>query len=791
METGLSTTQVLAQKREFGKNTITTTQHFSALKLLVSQFPTLLNGILLVGAVFSLLINDPIDASFIFAVLLINGVIGFVQEYRAEKSLEKLKTLVTPLSRVIRDEKETEIPTSDLVPGDLVILSEGDRVPADGTLSQSHHIAVDEAMLTGESLAVVKTHSDTVFAGTLVTKGTGHMKVIQIGMNTRLGKIAATLTTVKADKTPLQIKLDGLGKLISLIAILFAALIIPVSLSHGAALIPTILVAVSVAIAAIPEGLPAVVTIALAIGTSRMAKKNAIVRKMPVVETLGAVQVVLIDKTGTLTKNQMRVKTHWLTKENTLPALLKASLLGNTASIVEKISTQGGPASGWDVLGDQTDGALLLWAIEQNYDMQKFHESGKLLEEFTFDPETATITNVWEENGTKHVFVRGAPEVLLEKSIGTNEEKEVISQQIETFAKQGLRVIGFAQKADENHNIHDRTHVEKHLQFLGIVGIYDAPRDEARAAVLEAKRAGIHTVMVTGDNETTALTIAREVGLIENNEDVITGDELDAMPDEEVLKILPHVRIFARSKPEDKLRLVELFKKAGFVVGVTGDGVNDALALKRSDVGIAMGDSGTDVAKEASDIILTDDNFSTLVKAVEEGRTIYKNIQTAITYLLAGNLSEITFIFFASLLGLSTPFHPTQILWINIITDGLPALALASDVKDENVLNEKPRDPNAPFLSKNRIFLIVFTGLSISVSLLLTYALLLNQNSVVFARTIVFNLILFLHLVIIFFLRDKSIFRVNRFLVISIIVSIAAQILVNILPIFRVIFDIQ
>lgn len=789
METGLSTAQVLKQSKEFGKNVISSTQHFSALKLFLSQFPTMLNGILLAGAVFSLLINDPIDASFIFAVLLINGVIGFIQEYRAEKSLEKLKTLVTPLSRVIRDGKEAEIPTADLVPGDIVILSEGDRVPADGTLLQSHHVAVDEAMLTGESLAVVKAHSDTVFAGTLITKGTGHLKVTQIGMNTRLGKIAATLTTVKADKTPLQIKLDGLGKIISVIAILFAALIIPVSLSHGAALIPTILVAVSVAIAAIPEGLPAVVTIALAIGTSRMAKKNAIVRKMPVVETLGAVQVVLIDKTGTLTKNQMRVKTHWLVQEDLLPQLFKAALLGNTASIVGKIPAKGGPAGGWDVLGDQTDGALLLWATEQGYDIQKLHQSGKLLEEFTFDPETATITNVWEENGKKHVFVRGAPEILLEKSTITSEEKKAIEHHIEAFAKQGLRVIGFAHKIDGIHNIHNRDDVEKQLDFLGIVGIYDAPRDEARAAVLEARKAGIHTVMVTGDNEITALTIAREVGLIENNEDVITGDELDAMPDEEVLKILPNVRIFARSKPEDKLRLVELFKKAGFVVGVTGDGVNDALALKRSDVGIAMGDSGTDVAKEASDIILTDDNFSTLVKAVEEGRTIYKNIQTAITYLLAGNLSEITFIFFASLLGLATPFHPTQILWINIITDGLPALALASDVKDENVLNEKPRNPNAPFLSKNRIFLIIFTGLSISISLLLTYMLLLQENSVLFARIIVFNLILFLHLVIIFFLRDKSIFRVNRFLVISIIVSIAAQILVNILPVFKVIFE--
>lgn len=783
METGLSTEEALRKTKEFGKNTIHVKQQFSAVKLFLSQFPTLLNAILLLGAIFSLLIADVIDASFILAVLLINGIIGFIQEYRAEKSLEKLKTLVTPLSRVIRDGKEAEIPTVDLVVGDLVILSEGDRVPADGSLLQSHHIAVDESMLTGESLDVAKTHTDMVLAGTLVTKGTGHLRVTAIGMTTRLGKIAATLTTVKADKTPLQIKLNSLGKIISLIAILLASMIVPVSLLHGDAVIPTILVAVSVAIAAIPEGLPAVVTIALAIGTARMAKKNAIVRKMPVVETLGAVQVVLIDKTGTLTKNQMRVKTHWLIKEQLLPNLLKAALLGNTASIVKK---EHGSA---DVLGDQTDGALLLWGVEQGYDIQKLQQSGKVLEEFTFDPETATITTVWEENGKKHVFVRGAPEVLLEKSKVAKGEKEAIEKRIEMFAKQGLRVIGFAQKTAGIHTVHNRLEIEKNLQFLGIVGIYDAPRDEARGAVLEAKRAGIHTVMVTGDNEITALTIAKEVGLIEKDEDVITGDELDEMPDAEVLKILSNTRIFARSKPEDKLRLVELFKKAGFVVGVTGDGVNDALALKRADVGIAMGDSGTDVAKEASDIVLTDDNFSTLVKAVEEGRTIYKNIQTAITYLLAGNLSEITFIFFCSLLGLSTPFHPTQILWINIITDGLPALALASDVKDENILNEKPRDPNAPFLSKNRIFLIVFTGLAVSISLLLTYFLLLQQHTVLFARVVVFNLILFLHVIIIFFLREKSIFRVNRFLLIAIIVSILAQLLVNILPMFKVIFE--
>lgn len=785
METGLSTAQISEKQKQFGKNVITRQKQFSAIILFLSQFPTFLNGILFLGALFSLFIQDTIDASFILAILFINGIIGFIQEYRAEKSLEKLRSFVTPVTRVLRDGREQEIPSSDLVPDDIVVLSEGDRIPADGILMKDHHIEIEEAMLTGESFPVVKNTKDTVYCGTLIIKGTGTFRVTTIGMETRLGKIAKTLTEIRPDKTPLQLQLATLGKVVSLLALVFSLLIIFFSWLHDKNLLHSILVAISVGIAAIPEGLPAVVTIALAIATSRMAKKNAIVRKMPVIETLGAVQVVLIDKTGTLTKNQMRVKQHWLRTSESLPSILKASIFGNTASIVKKANN-----NQVDILGDQTDGALLLWAKEQ-IDENKLKNQGKILEEYTFDPETKTITTVWEYLGKKHVFVRGAPEILLGHTKTTNAEKDSITKQIDILARQGLRVIGFATKQNETHNIRNRTYVENDLEFLGLVGIYDAPREEAKHAVLEAKKAGIHTVMVTGDNELTALTIAKEVELIEKDEDVVTSEQLEEMPDEKVIQILGKTRIFARTKPEDKLRLVELFKKQGYVVAITGDGVNDAMAMKRADVGIAMGDSGTDVAKEASDIVLTDDNFSTLVKAVEEGRTVYKNIQTAITYLLAGNLSELTFILFSTLFGLASPFHPTQILWINIITDGLPALALASDVKNEDVLNEKPRDPKTPFLSKNRLFLILFTGLCMSISLLVTYYVLLQFIPVVTARRIIFNLLLLLHLLIIFALRKKSIFHVNQFLIFSIMISIIAQILVNILPVFQVIFDLQ
>jgi Ca2+-transporting ATPase len=424
MEQGLSTHHAKQKQTQFGKNVITQQKKFSAVVLLLSQFPTLLNAILFLGALFSFFIGDFVDASFILSILLINGVIGFFQEYRAEKSLEKLKAFVTPLSRVIRDGKETEIPTQDIVADDIVILGEGDRVPADGVLVQNHHIEIDEAMLTGESFPVVKNHEDTVFCGTLVIKGSGKCKITQIGMTTRLGKIAQTLTTVKTDKTPLQVKLDSLGKIISGIAIILALLIIPASLFYKANLLQSILVAISVAIAAIPEGLPAVVTIALALGTNRMAKKNAIVRKMPVIETLGAVQVVLMDKTGTLTKNQMRVKTQWVASEHALSAIIKASLLGNTASLVQKAN-----GNGFDVLGDQTDGALLLWAKDQGFDQDIVKKEGTIIEEYTFDPQTRTITTVWEHEEIhpegshperkKYVFVRGAPETLLEHAKNT------------------------------------------------------------------------------------------------------------------------------------------------------------------------------------------------------------------------------------------------------------------------------------------------------------------------------------------------------------------------------------
>lgn len=782
MEKGLSAPQAQQKLKIFGKNEIRTKEIRSPLSLFLSQFPSFINLILSAASILSFFLGHNVDGVFILAILFLNAAFGFVQEYRAEKSLEKLKNLITPFSRVLRDGKEIKIPTTEIVPGDLVVLSEGDSIPADGKLTSTHYIEIDESILTGESLAVIKKQTDPAFSGTYIVKGKGYLSVEKTGMSTRFGKIAKTLSSIDSDKSPLQIQLTSLTKSLSLIAIIISLSLIPIGIIQGKTLMPLILLAISIGIAAIPEGLPAVITVALAIGTNRMAKRNAIVRKMQSVETLGAIQAVLIDKTGTLTQNMMKVKKFWMYEKKHLKDILNACVFANTASLLKK---QDGD---FDILGDRTDGALLLFAHPQIQDIEDVKKEFKVIEEHTFDPETKTVTVVLE-NHKRYVYVRGAPEQIIEKSKLDEKEKKKIIEIYEEYAKEGLRVIGFAYKSQTKDASTQRKDLEKNLNFLGFVGIYDPPRLESKQAVKQAKLAGIRTIMVTGDNEITALSIAKEIGLIEKDEDVLTGSDLEKITDEELEKVLLRTRIFARSKPEDKLRLVSALKKAGLVVGVTGDGVNDSLALKKADVGISMGDTGTDVAKEASDIILTDNNFSTIVNAIEEGRTIYNNIIKAITYLISGNIAELSIVFFAFILGMPNPFVPTQILWLNLVTDGLPALALASDIKSHDVLKRSPRNSKAPILSKGRVIFIVSFGLLLAISLLIIFKLLLTTHNEVYARTVVFNLLVFAHLVMIFLIRGNSVFKMNKFLALTVLLTIVMQIVVITLPFFRNIFQ--
>ncbi|MBI3984314.1 MAG: cation-translocating P-type ATPase [Candidatus Levybacteria bacterium] len=782
MEKGLPQDKARTLLKQYGKNEIVAKKSFSALSSFLSQFPTLINGILFAGAIFSAIIGNYIDASFIFAILILSAIFGFVQEYNAEKSLEKLKNIITPLSRVFRDGKETQIETSEIVPGDVVVLSEGERIPADGKIIVSRHLEIDESILTGESIPVVKNQNDQGFSGTLVSKGRGFLLVEKTGMDTRFGQIAKTLSTIETDKTPLQKNLSSLGKVISVIAILIALSLIPIGLAQGRDLAHLVLLSISAGVSAIPEGLPAVITIALAIGTSKMAKRKAIVRKMSAVETLGAVQVILSDKTGTLTQNNMRVRDFYLYKKDGLEMLLKACVIGNTASLIQK-----GEADKFEAVGDKTDSSLLVFAKEKVKDLKILTDDGKVVDEFVFDPKTKLITTVWEEQGKKYVFIRGAFEKILANSTLNEKEKRRIEKKFEGHAKKGYRVIAFAYKKHTG-DTSNRKELEKNIDLLGFVGIYDPPRIEAAASIQSAREAGIKTVMVTGDNELTALTIAKEVGLIEKDETVLTGEELDKLSDEELKKIILKISVFARTKPEDKLRLVKVYKSLGFVVGVTGDGVNDALALKKADVGIAMGETGTDVAKEASDIVLSDDNYSTLIRAVIEGRTIYRNILKSIIYLLSSNLSELSLIVFAALLKLPDPLLPTQILWINLVTDGLPALALASDNKESSILNEKPRDPKERILTPQRIAFILIIGLTLASALILLFNLLLQTKSEIYSKTIIFNTLIFSHLALAFLVRGRAMFKFNKLLVVSVILTVILQFTITTVPFFKEIF---
>lgn len=777
MEKGLSTTEVETLKVRHGKNVIATHATSSALKMFLAQFPTLINGILLIAAIFFWTIGDTIDGSFIFAVILVNACFGFIQEFRAEKSLEKLQQYTSPTARVRRNNQEAQILAEDIVIGDIIVLSEGDRIPADGKLLDADTLEVDESILTGESLSVVKGKDDTVYWGTLITKGKGLARIEQIGMQTRFGQIANTLSSIKDEKTPLQKSFNHMSRLLAMFALLAGLSIIPAGLYHQADLIPLLLVAGTIGVAAIPEGLPAVITIAFAVGTHRMAKRHAIVRKMAAIETLGAIQIVLVDKTGTITQNKMKVKETWLLHKEAIHFFVRSCLLGNTASLIEKANNE------YEIIGDQTDGAMLTWA--KHHEALAQTEGGEVLDEYVFDASTKTITTLWKHGEHQYAFVRGAPEYVLAKCDISDEEKAKVLKQFESYAKAGLRTIGFAYKREKHIENKKREHLEIELTFLGLMAMYDPPRLETKDAIAKAHAAGILVSMVTGDNELTALTLAKEVGLIEKDEDVVTGEELEKLTDEELSSIIVQTRIFARTKPEQKLRIATLLQKKGLIVGVTGDGVNDALALKKADVGVSMGKSGTDVAKEASDIVLADDNFATLIKAIEEGRVIYKNIVNAILYLISGNLAKILLVFLATLFNLPLPLLPTQILWINLITDSIPALALATGSRDGTVLFKRPRDPNTPLLSFDRLFIIGFIGLALAEFMLFYYVNLLETRSVDQARTSIFNAIIYLHLLIVIAFGRHSIRKGNLFLIGTIIFIFLLQLFVNYNPFFQ------
>lgn len=766
---GLSREEAASLQQQFGKNSVETKHRYFLPYLLLSQYRNVISGILLLAIVFSLLIGDFLDAFFIFLVLVINGFFGFIQEYKAQRTLEKLKDLVSPQAQVIREGQETEIDAKDIVSGDIVVLREGDRVPADGVIITDVPLLVNEAILTGESMPREVNKEEEVYSGTFVIQGRGYLKVARIGFETKLGQIAVELQEAKKPKIPLAENLSDLGKKLAFVAILLAFTLVPIGFIQGRDAKEIILITISIAVAMIPEGLALVVTVSLAVGAYRMARRKTIVRKMAAIETLGATNVILSDKTGTLTQNRMAVKKHWVSNKEKMNLLLRAAVLGNTANLV--LEEDGGK---YEVVGDATDGAILYFAKEYIKNLEEFRSEGKVIEEKPFNPDTKIIEVIWEKDSKRHVFVRGAPETIF-KLDGV---ARVAHKEVEVFTKEGLRVIAFAYRGEE----------DKRFSFLGMVGIYDPPREEAKKAISEASEAGIRIVMVTGDNPVTSQKIAEEIGLISEGELVLTHQEIEGMSDGELLRLIPKARIFARMVPRDKLRLVRLYQKLGAVVAVTGDGVNDALALSEANIGVAMGGIGTDVAKEAADMVITDDNLYTIVKAIEEGRGIYDNIVKTVIFLLSTNLTEFFVIFLSVILGFPIPFTPTQILWINLVSDGAPAMALATDIKRRGMLKRKPRNISEQILNWARLRSILLITFIFSLILISVYAINLN-GSLAVPRLLVFNLLVIGEMMIIFIIRG-GIFPINKFMIVSILITLLLQYLVTTQPALRALFRI-
>lgn len=778
---GLSSTHAQKLLAQFGYNEIVGKPRQTPIQIFFSQFTSILVILLVIASVASLFFGDLLDGIFILLIVILNGVLGFVQEFKAEKTIAALAKMTVSTVRVVRDGMEQKIDSKLLVPGDVIILEEGDRIPADGELVESLHLEANEASLSGESMPVEKNIHDEekrkIYLGTIVAKGRGRAIVTATGMQTRFGQIAASLTEIKEEKTPLQKKLNVLGKQLGILAILASSTVFVIGFLSKLPLIEMILTSISLAVAAVPEGLPTVITITLAVGMQRMARKKAILRKLSSIEALGSATIIATDKTGTLTRNEMRVTKIWLDGKNyashdkslqlahgPFGKLLTTGIICNNASLVLKHDH-----GTYTILGDTTEGSLLLLASERGLVIEQVKQSGTLLEEFAFDPTLKTMTVVWESNEGKYIYTKGAPETVLERSISivnndgirkiTPAIKEKVEESFREFAREGLRVIALAYR-DIQQVPKNRQEAEKDLMFIGFVGIADPPREEVKDAIAAAETAGIRTIMITGDNELTANAIGTKIGLIKKNEEIITGKQFNELSDEEAMERLDRIRIFARTTPDQKLRIVQLLQKLGHVVVVTGDGVNDAPALKQANVGVAMGITGTDVAKEAADMIITDDNYATLVTAVEEGRTIFDNIKSAVKYLVGCNVGEVLAVVIGMLLGWPLILTPLQLLYINLVTDGLPAIALAVTPKHDGIMKRKPRTANGIFDKLDGVWFFEVNILTVSATLLAFFVGFRTGNTDT-ARTLAFSTFIFSQSFILLdvWLRNKSVLQ--------------------------------
>ncbi|MEN2985422.1 MAG: cation-transporting P-type ATPase [Thermodesulfovibrionaceae bacterium] len=837
-EKGLTSEEVKKRLTKYGLNKLLEEEKINKIKIFIHQFASPLIYILLIAGVVTVFLKEYIDAGVIFAVLLLNATIGFIQEYKAERSIRALKRMLIQKAKVLRDGAEKEINSEELVPGDIVFLYSGIRVPADIRLIHTVELKIDESILTGESLPVEKHHhtikeenltygdqKNMAFMGTIVVSGRARGVVVGTGMNTVFGKIAKHIKEVETVKAPLQDKITKFANVIGVFVLSASVLLFLVGLIVGESIKNMFMTAVAAAVAAIPEGLPVVVTIALAVGVSRMAKHNVIIRRLPAVETLGSTTVIGSDKTGTLTKNEMTVKILYDGKDvyevegsgyeptgnilhEGLPInvkerkhlinLLRIGLLCNESSVY--IDNRE-----YKIEGDPTEAALIISAMKAGLSLDEEREKYRQLALIPFESERGYMATLHVYRGKRYIFVKGAPEKVLnmciKDSFGDEIDREKILHIAAEFAKRGLRILAFAYRevTEEVEEIRCKE-IEKcdevsGLVFAGLQGMIDPPRPEAIEAIKGCKKAGIRVIMITGDHAVTAKAIGEMLGISEAKSKVLTGKELEKMNDEELFHKVKEVSIYARVSPEHKLRIVEQLKRHGEIVAVTGDGVNDAPALKAAHIGVAMGKSGTDVAKEASDMVLTDDNFVSIFHAVREGRIVFDNIRKVTFFLIPTGVASILSIVLAMIFGVPIPYVPAQILWINLVTNGLQDVALAFEPGEKGVLMRPPRDPKEGIMSRLLIERTIIVGVLISVGVVFSFINALeNGASVEKARTIAVTTMVFFQFFQAWNSRSEyeSIFKINilsnPFLFFSLIASTLAQLAFIYVPAFQWVF---
>jgi len=829
---GLTHEEAKKRLEQFGLNELKTIGVMPWYKIFLRQFVNIMVIILIFAMGISFLVGEYIDAIAILAIIILNAIIGFVQEYKAEKAIEALKKMSSPHALVIRDKQSIRINATELVPGDILILEEGMRIPADSRLLSEAEIRTDESSLTGESTPTSKItepikgdksigdKKNMLFMGTIIVRGHGTAVVTTTGMNTEFGQIANLVQIEKPGLTPLQKKLNHLSKVLAALVIGIAVILFASSLITGRDPIEMLILSISLAVSVIPEGLAAVITLTLAISVQQMSKKNALVRILPAAETLGSTSVICTDKTGTLTENAMTVTNIYIDNKNisvtgvgytpegeffegenqisikqnpSLEKLLEIAILCNNAHLfIQK--------NEWKIVGDPTEASLLTLGRKGNLSYETCEKKYPRQEEFVFDSDRKRMSTINKYKAQNFLLTKGAPDSILDISSHilingkveklTHSKKQQILKTNDAYAKNALRVLGFAYKP-----IKTAKPAEEDMIFVGLVGMIDPPRKEVKDAILKCENAHIAVKMITGDYPLTAKAIGSAIGLYKKGDKIITGTELEKMTQKELNNIVDGVKIFARVNPHHKVKILKALKYKGHIVAMTGDGVNDAPALKSADIGIAMGISGTDVAKEASAMILTDDNFASIVASVESGRRIFRNIKKFIRYLLSANFDEVLVISIVFALGYPIPFLPLQLLWVNILTDALPAVALGLDPADDDLMELKPRNPKASIF-KELLSFSIFAGVLSTVISIIIFFDSIKTDSIEYTRTLLFTTIVIFELLLVFSVRSENRhyfvnFFKNKFLLFGVMISLALQIMVIYTPFFQTIFKTQ